>query len=435
MTAFKPIWQINIGGVNYTEFALSNLSIGSGRSNIYEQAYAGYCNITLINLNQAQVAFDIQESITISLQDSNGDFVPIFGGEIVDIGITVQTASHVALTQSINIIAVGALARLPKALTNGVLTKALDGVQIESILREVLFNTWSEVPSSTTWATYTAGVTWANAENSGVGTIDTGNYELAGRSSSRTDVYSLVSALATSGLGYLYEDAQGRISYADSTHRTNYLSTNGYTEISANKALARGVSIQTRSGDVRNEVTVAYHNGGEATASDAASIATYGQIAQIFQTSLDKAADAQDQAEFYLSLRAQPQANFNALTFELTNPELTDVERDALINVFMGLPVSITDLPLNMVSGQFLGFVEGWTWRAGFNQLSLTITASPISFSLQAMRWNDVPMVETWATVSPTLDWQNATIVAQKGKLWQTLRQTLAGKCQLRLTW
>jgi len=163
---------------------------------------------------------------------------------------------------------------------------------------------------------------------------------------------------------------------------------------------------------VRNDVTVVYKNGGEVYASDAASISSYGQIAQIFQTSLENQSDAQAQADFYLTLRAQPQANFNALTFELTNPELTNAERDALINVFMGLPVSITDLPLNMVSGQFLGFVEGWTWRAGFNQLSLTITASPISFSLQAMRWNDVPMVETWATVSPTLDWQNATIVA-----------------------
>jgi hypothetical protein len=412
MTAFKPIWQVTIGGVNYTNYILSDLTISSGRTNIYEQAYAGYCNLILINLDQSQVAFDIQESITISIQDSNGDYVPLFGGEIVDIGITVQTASQVALTQSINILAVGALARLPKALTNGVLTKALDGVQIERVLREVLFNTWSEVPSSTTWATYTAGVTWANAENNGVGEIDTGNYELAARSSSRTDVYSLVSALATSGLGYLYEDAQGRISYADSTHRTNYLATNGYTEISANKALARGVSVQTRSGDVRNDVTVVYKNGGEVYASDTASISSYGQIAQIFQTSLEKQVDAQAQADFYLTLRAQPQANFNALTFELTNPELTNTERDALINVFMGLPVSITDLPLNMVSGQFLGFVEGWTWRAGFNQLSLTITASPISFSLQAMRWNDVPMVETWATVSPTLDWQNATIVA-----------------------
>ena len=412
MSDFKPIWQVTIDGVNYTNYILSDLTISSGRTNIYEQAYAGYCNLTLINLDQSQVAIDIQNAITISVQDSNGDFVPIFGGEIVDIGITVQTASQVALTQSINILAVGALARLPKALTNGVLSKALDGVQIAQILQEVLFATWSEVPSSTTWATYEAGVTWANAGNSGVGQIDTGNYELAARSSSRTNVYSLVSALATSGLGYLYEDAQGRIGYADSTHRTNYLADNGYTEISANKALARGVSIQTRAGDVRNDVTVVYKNNAEKNASDANSIATYGQLSQIFQTSLENASDAENQADFYLALRAQPQANFNALTFELSNPELTDAERDVLINIFMSLPVAFTDLPLNMNSGRYQGFVEGWTWRAGFNQLSLTINASPIAFSLQAQRWNDVSIAETWATVSPTLDWQNATIVA-----------------------
>lgn len=412
MSDFKPIWQVTIAGTNYTNYILSDLTISSGRTNIYEQAYAGYCNITLINLDQSQIAYDITDPITISLQDSNGDFVPIFGGEIVDIGITVQTASQVALTQSINVLAVGALARLPKALTDGVLSKALDGEQIATILGDVLFNSWNEVPAALTWADYDPTITWANAENNGVGTIDTGNYELTDRSSSRTDVYSLVSALASSGLGYLYEDAQGRISYADSTHRTNYLAANGYTEISANKALARGVSIHTRAGDVRNDITLTYKNGQEASASDATSIATYGQLAQIFSTSLENGVDAEAQADFYLALRAYPQANFNALTFELTNPELTDAERDALINVFMGLPISIPDLPLNMVSGQFLGFVEGWSWKAGFNQLSLTITASPISFSLQAMRWNDVPMVETWATVSPTLDWQNATIVA-----------------------
>lgn len=412
MSDFKPIWQVTIAGTNYTNYILSDLTISSGRTNIYEQAYAGYCNITLINLDQSQIAYDITDPITISIQDSNGDFVPIFGGEIVDIGITVQTASQVALTQSINVLAVGALARLPKALTDGVLSKALDGEQIATILGDVLFNSWNEVPAALTWADYDPTITWANAENNGVGTIDTGNYELTDRSSSRTDVYSLVSALASSGLGYLYEDAQGRISYADSTHRTNYLAANGYTEISANKALARGVSIHTRAGDVRNDITLTYKNGQEASASDATSIATYGQLAQIFSTSLENGVDAEAQADFYLALRAYPQANFNALTFELTNPELTDAERDALINVFMGLPISIPDLPLNMVSGQFLGFVEGWSWKAGFNQLSLTITASPISFSLQAMRWNDVPMVETWATVSPTLDWQNATIVA-----------------------
>ena len=294
-------------------------------------------------------------------------------------------------------------------MTNGVLTQDFDGVQIESILREVLFNTWAEVPAALTWATYDPTTTWATAENTGLGEIDAGNYELAARSSNRTDVYSLVSALATSGLGYLYEDAQGRIGYADSTHRTTYLATYGYTEISANKALAAGVSIQTRAGDVRNDITIKYNTNSqdEVSATDEQSIGTYGDLAQIITTTIKHTADATAQAAFYLSLRAQPQANFNALTFELTNNE-----RDALINIFMGLPVSITNLPANMVSGQFLGFVEGWTFRAGFNQLALTITASPISFSLQAMRWNDVPVVETWSSVAPTLDWANATIVA-----------------------
>lgn len=411
MTAFQPIWQVQIAGTNFTNAILADLSITSGRTNIYTQAYAGYCNITLINLDQSQVAFDITDSITISIQDSTDTFVPIFGGEIVDIGITVQTASQVALTQSINVLAVGALARLPKALTDGVLSVALDGEQIATILNEVLFNTWSEVPAALTWATYDPTVTWANAENNGVGEIDTGNYELHSRASSRTDVYSLVSALATSGLGYLYEDAQGRIGYADSTHRTNYLAANGYTEISGNKALASGVSVQTRAGDVRNDVTLIYKNGQEVSATDAASIATYGQLSQIFTTSLEKQADAQDQADFYLTLRAQPQANFNALTFELTNPELSDAERDSLINIFMGLPVAFTDLPLNMVSGRFQGFVEGWTWKAGFNQLALTITASPLAFNLQAQRWNDVDIAETWSSVSAALDWANALIV------------------------
>jgi hypothetical protein len=252
MSVFKPVWQVTIAGIDYTDYILANLTIQSGRNNIYEQAYAGYCNIEIINLTQAAVAFDINDSITISVKDSTNTFVPIFGGSIVEYDISVATASTVALTQSVRVLALGALARLPKALTDGVLTQDFDGVQIETILREVLFDSWSEVPAALTWATYNPTITWANAENNGLGEIDSGNYELAARSSERTDVYSLVAALATSGLGYLYEDAQGRIGYADSTHRTTYLAANGYVEVSGNKALAGGVRIQTRAGDVRN---------------------------------------------------------------------------------------------------------------------------------------------------------------------------------------
>lgn len=415
MTLFNPVWKVTIGGVEYTSAILANLTISSGRPNIYEQANAGYTNLEIINLDQSNVPININDSLSIQLQDSTATFVPIFGGSVVDVSIGIAELGSVGYTQRISIIALGALARLPKALTNGVLPKEGDGDQIYAILKNVLFDSWQEVPQALTWATYSPTTTWATAQNSGLGDIDRpGNYELAARSSNRTDVYSLVSALATSGLGYIYEDATGQIGYADSTHRSSYLAANGYVELSANDALGSGLTIQQRAGDVRNSITLKYDatSSSEKSASDITSIGLYGELAQIITTTLHNAADAQTQANFYLTLRAYPQFNFNQITYELTNPEIDDSDRDNLIKVFMGMPLSISDLPLNMVSGNYLGFVEGWTFKAAYNQISVTLNLSPISFSLQAMRWNDVPVTERWNTIIPTLEWTNATIVA-----------------------
>jgi hypothetical protein len=416
MTQWSPIWKVTIDGIEYTDAVLANLVIRSGRTNIYEQAQAGYTNIQLIDVNQTAIPVQINSTISIQVKDTAGTFVAIFGGNVVDIGLEVRDVGSTMFTQTYSITALGALARLPKALTNGVLSKEFDGDQIYDILSDVLFNTWAQVAGSVTWGTYTpAGTTWATAENNGLGEIDRpGNYELAARSSERIDVYSLVSALATSGLGYLYEDAQGRIGYADSTHRTNYLAANGYVDLDANHARAAGLRIQTRVGDVRNSLTIKYDatSSSERSASDADSIAQYGTLAQIIETTLHNAADATSQANFYLSLRAQPQPIFSEISFDLTNPEIDNADRDNLLNIFMGEAIALTNLPLNMASGTFQGFVEGWSFQAAYNRLSVTLLLSPLAYSLQAMRWNDVPITERWNSVSPTLDWENATIVA-----------------------
>jgi len=413
MTQWSPIWKVTIDGVEYTDAVLANLTIRSGRTNIYEQAQAGYVNIQLIDVNQTAIPVQINSTISIQVQDTSATFVPIFGGNVVDIGLEVRDVGSTMFTQTYSITALGALARLPKALTNGVLSKDYDGNQIYDILAEVLFNTWADVPGSLTWATYDPTVTWANAENSGLGSIDTpGNYELAVRASNRTDVYSLVSALATSGLGYLFEDAQGRIGYADSTHRTQYLTANGYVDLTANQARAAGLRIQTRAGDVRNNITIKYDatSSSERSASDTDSINEYGQLSQIITTTLHNAGDAEDQADFYLALRKTPQPIFSEITFDLTNPELDDADRDNLINVFMGMPIAVNDLPLNMGS-IFQGFVEGWSFQAAYNRLSVTLTATPTAYSLQALPWADISNTFTWSGVSPTLDWARATII------------------------
>ena len=413
MTAWSPVWQVSIDGGAYTTVTLANLTISSGRTDIYQQPIAGYCSVDILNTDQSVLAIEINDSIALQVKDSTGTFTPIFGGFVTDINQSVQSAGSNAIIQTFKVVALGALSKLPKILTEGVLSKANDGTQIYSILSGLLYNAWNEVPAATQWTTYNPTETWANAQNSGLGEIDTpGDYELAARSSSVTDVYSLVAALATSGLGYIYEDAQGRIGYADSTHRSQYLAANGYLEVTGHHALAKGVATSRRLGDIRNKVTITYKNGAQATSENAASQVLYGTQAQNITTSIENNADATSQAAFYLDLRAYPQSLFKSITFELTNPEIDDADRDDLLNVFMGLPLDITELPSNMTGGRFQGFVEGWTFNAGFNKLSVTLNLSPLAFSLQAMKWVNVPITEAWNTINPTLDWTNATIVA-----------------------
>jgi hypothetical protein len=412
MSQWTPVWSVLIDGVEYKNITLANLTIESGRRDIYQQAVAGYCNLSILNIDDDPITVAINSGITVFVQNSSATPVAIFGGSVSDILTTVERSGTGGLVQTVTITALGALSRLPKVLTEGVLSKEFDGDQIFDVLDGILYGAWNEVPAALTWATYDATTTWANAENSGVGEIDRpGNYELTSRASSITDAYSLVAALATSGLGYIFEDSQGRIGYSDSTHRSQYLAANGYVDLSALDAYSSGLQTSTRAGDVRNEVTITYKNGDQHTASDATSIATYGSLAQNILTTLENGVDATSQANFYLTLRAYPRANFESIRYPLGSPNLSDSDRNSLIGVFMGMPVNITDLPANMGLA-FQGFVEGWRFSAGYNSLAIDLYVTPVAYSLDAFRWNDVPASETWNTISPTLDWLNATVVA-----------------------
>jgi hypothetical protein len=413
MTAFTPDWAVEVNGLgDVTNLVLSDLTITSGRTDIYSQPIAGYCRFTIKNLNQSAISFDVNDSIVVKVKDSTGTYIPLFGGDISDIDVVVATGEP-AITQNITVTALGALSKLPKSLTEGVLDKDFDGDQIFEILSQVLFSQWNAVPAAETWNDYDALTTWENAENAGLGEIDRpGDYELAARSADTTDIYSLVASLATSGLGYIYEDAAGRIGYADSTHRSQYLAADGYAFVDGGLAYANGIATSKRLGDVRNKVTITYKNDAQESAEEPTSIQVYGTQAQNITTSIENGDDALDQAEFYLAIRAFPQFQFKSITFPLTNPNMTDVERDQFLNIFMGLPLDIEDLPINISDGRYQGFVEGWTWTTRFNALDLSINISPIAFSLQAYRWTSVPADLEWNAVSTDFDWNNATIVA-----------------------
>jgi hypothetical protein len=411
MTAYTPSYKVLVDSVEVTDVTIANLTITSGRTDINVQPIAGYCQLQLINFNNSSYNFTVGTSLTVEVTNSVGTYVPIFGGLISDFTIAVNRAGDLGYTTAATITALGALSKLPKIIDNGILSQDFDGDQIYTLLSGYLLGQWNEVPAAQTWATYNPTETWANAVNIGLGDIDQpGDYELIARSSSKTDLYSLCTEIANSAFGVLYEDANGNIGYADQTHRQDYLAANGYTTLDANHANGLGLAATTRAGDLRNYFNIIYDNNGNQSyvAEDLTSQSLYGTYGESFTSRIKKTVDAEALADRYIELRANPYPKFQSITFVLGNPEIDNADRDALINIFLGQPVWIQNLPGNISDGSFQGYVEGWTFRASLNNLSVTFNASPINFSQIAVKWEQVNAAETWNTLSPTLTWINA---------------------------
>jgi len=415
MTAWSPDWKLTVAGVDYTDIAISDIQHQAGRDDIYQQPNPSYIQITFVALSGQTLPFDINDSLDLQVKNSAGTYVNLFGGDITDITVAVGATGGVASVVEYSVLAMGSLVKLARELYSASISQDEDGNQIYDVLSSVLLGSWNDVPAATTWAGYDPTETWANAVNLGLGEIDQpGLYTMENRAAETDTIYNILSLIANSAFGYLYEDNQGNIGYADADHRQIYLIANGYVDLDARHALSQGLSTITRSGDIRNDIVINYGNnfGSQKTATSAESIATYGYKAESIQSTIHSAVDAQAVADRYIAQRAFPQPAFQSITFPITNPEIDNSDRDNLLGVFMGQPLNIQNLPAQISSGEFEGYVEGWSWSTRFNELFLTINLSPVAFSQVAMRWNTVPIGERWNTLSPTLTWEYATIVS-----------------------
>ena len=410
MTLWTPDWRIKVNGTELTSVTLSNLTITSGRQDINSPTPAGYCSLELINTDGTNYSFTINTSVTIEIKDTSGNYVALFGGRISDLRQIVRSAGSSAVITSLRITAIGALSKLQRAIFDGNLAQGLDGAQILDLLDDLLLNSWNEVPPAETWATYDATETWANAQNIGLGEIDAGEYTMVSRQITDSVIAPIANSIASSALGYLYEDANGLIGYADASHRQDYLIANGYTDLDASQAIASGIGVIQRQGDLANKIIMDYGNNFNSsyTAQDTTSQASFGLFAEQFNSYLKNAADVEDVADRLIQLRAYPRDTFQSITFPLQSPEIDDTDRDALLNIFMGQPIRISNLPLNILGGEFTGFVEGWTFSASVSGLSITFLASPTEFSAFAQQWAQVNAAESWNSVLNTLEWQDA---------------------------
>lgn len=404
-----PEWRITVGTTVYTN--VTAVSVTTGRIDIDRQCQAGYARMDIVNSTNALFDIDVTDSLTLELKDSGGTYVPVFGGTVSDFTTSVRSPEETGFVTIGTILAVGALAKLPKAIYTAAVAHDLDGEQIRIILSDLLENQWQEVAPTLQWVNYDPTTTWANAENVGLGEIDTGLYQMDNLSAADRNTQTLVQQIADSALGTLYEDKQGRVSYADADHRSTYLAANGSTELDGNYASPASVKSILQIGKIRNSEIVRYGNdyGSTYSATDDPSIATYGRYQRSFDSNIRYLADITDIITRDLALRATPRTQLDQITFRLDNPLMPDALRDDLINLFFGEPVVINNLPFNMFEGYFSGFVEGISMRATPTFVDITIYVSPTDFSLIAPTWETViPTNTIWSGVNGTLQWSKA---------------------------
>jgi hypothetical protein len=405
-----PEWRVTVGDDVYT--TVTAVSFSAGRVDIDKQCTAGYCQVDIINTDGSPFTIDVTDALTLELKDSAGNYVTMYGGEVSDFTIGVRSPEETGFVTYGRILGVGFLAKLTKSVYNTALAEALDGAQIAAIVDNVLNLTWAEVTPTLTWDTYPATVTWEDAE-SYIGTIDPGFYtmiNLAASATARSN--TLTDQIANSALGQMHEEKNGLVSYDDADHRSTYLAANGFTNINGSYSSPSTIRSITTTNRIRNSLIYKYGTGYASTysTSDTDSIATYGLYERSFESNIKGLSDITAIGSRELNLRKNPRGSLEAITFRLDNPDLPSADLDRLINIFFGQPVLITNLPSNLLGGQFDGFVENIAVRATPSSVDLTLFVSATDFSLSTTQWETViPASLIWTGVNGTLTWTNAT--------------------------
>jgi hypothetical protein len=210
----------------------------------------------------------------------------------------------------------------------------------------------------------------------------------------------------------MHEEKNGLVSYDDADHRSTYLATNGFTNINGSYSSPSTIRSITTTNRIRNSLIYKYGTGYASTysTSDTDSIATYGLYERSFESNIKGLSDITAIGSRELNLRKNPRGSLEAITFRLDNPDLPSADLDRLINIFFGQPVLITNLPSNLLGGQFDGFVENIAVRATPSSVDLTLFVSATDFSLSTTQWETVlPASLQWTGVNAILTWTNAT--------------------------
>lgn len=412
MTVYTPYPKVIFAGATeYADNTISSINITLGRRDIFEQALPANISIELWTDANSPLNINLSDSVAVKIPDSSGVYKQIVGGIVSDIDISLAAYGDEGSIAVYRITAVGILSTLQKRLVgaNGY-PKQFDGNRIYDILFEAYVTSWNEVAPTQTWQQVPSITTWASYEGTNQSLIDGlatniatgGSYELTAYSDGETDAFTLAQSAAQSGRGFLYESEDNDI------HYQNYATRATLTPLvlTADDLLSDGLRQAAQWSEIVNDVTVTYKNNQEQRAADGDSIFAYGQLSGTRTTELENGTDALAQAEAFVASRAYPRTYPEELSIALHSPTVSNATRNALIGLTVGYPIYTNALPA-VFGTEFDGYIEGIKWRLTRYTAEMTLICSAQSETYPHPIWLQIAPTLTWAGYNPTTRWSD----------------------------
>jgi hypothetical protein len=411
VTSYDPNPSIFINSVAIDPgIVIDDISVNMGRPNILEQPAPGYARVILWTTADDAIDVQLGQELQIKVQTPSAGDTSIFNGIISDIGVELAQYGDKGSITTYILTAVGPLASLnhKNAGTVGY-AKEYDGTRILNILTEAFLTEWDDVSPTLTWNDLPTDVTWDfydGINSTLVASLTTdidapGVYELKAYNDGTANALLLAQEAAQSGRGVLSEHGDGSIHYDDLNARQGFTTLN----LTADDILASGLKTAAQWSEIVNDVTVTYR-AGEANARDEQSIILYGQLTGKRETTLHNLLDAEGQADAFKEARAYPRVYPEQFIIPLHSPTVSDATRDALADVYCGLPITTSNLPA-VFGTTFEGYVEGWSWAIRQKQAILTLIASAQSETYPSILWYQLPSGQTWTAYPNLVKWED----------------------------
>ena len=376
---WTPQPTITVNGTDRKSITLADVQISYGRTSVWEQARSSYARISILNTNNTDYGFEMNQTVSIKVKNVANADVTIFTGKITSVDNNLAGSGTIGTNAVQTITAVGPFSQMSRKIIGGSSwVKEMDTDRMTRIFTD-------------------AGQTIDVVDSPAI-------YEFAARGASPADSYSLAASFAQQAFGYIYETSLGKVGFANESRRTIDALANGYKVIPNNHILWGNASSQKTLADILNNLILTYDSGTK-TATDATSISDFGQVDGSITTELHKADDAQTQADRYVTLRAYPRTSLSSFTIPINSPNVSDALRDFYISMSMGEPIEVTALPIALKNTTYRGFVEGYTFSINQFEMILTLNTTDYTYSFTPTRWQDVSASLTWNDVGATVQW------------------------------